>query len=901
MARPSSAKLHALAMALLCCAASAQSSTLNANATAPGAQQRVLQASAVSLCADARFAQRATLSTGYLFSCLIRASDGGVGCWGNNAQGQTSVPASAASSQLAVSAGHGYACALSASGSVSCWGCGGGYDSGQCSVPEAASSGTIAISAGQISACALSGGGSIHCWGFNREGQTSVPSDLPLEQVAVSCGIWHCCALSASGVPRCWGCGGDSGNGQCGIPPAVAASSLVSVSAGKHTCVLTSSGGIFCWGCEANNQAPCAVPSLSASSPAISVVATWDDSCLVNAAGGVVCWGLNAYGQGNVPSFAGSFVVSVAPSAFHACALTSTGVASCWGCGLNAGQCSTMSGAMLPCRVAPTTSPSPHPPSITSSSSMSASPSRTSSPSATLTPGLSCPATFFRSLPRTDLVGAPLTDAPLAVPSEGACRIACCGAPGCDGYAFAFTELRFGDASCFLYANVTATAKVSGYSSSLRESIALPSALASASPVGTPLPASGWPRRSGSATPNATPVALPISVFAGSTPGFCGDGGPASASCLQDPWGIVFKGDGTAYIADHTNHRIRSVATDGVIRTFAGTGSTEFNGDGMQATSASLHYPHSMVITGSGVLLVTDSGHHRIRSISPTTGLISTICGNGVAGFSGDGGAASSASLNYPVGLNMDGAGNLIIADFYNFRIRRIGVDGIISTLAGTGISGNAGDGGAATLALIGAPFHAVSDFFTGSLFICDPDNNIIREVLPSGTIRTFAQMQKPYDILVYSDGVRFVGALSGVFRVSGGIFTLIAPLFNALSINVWHGSLFSVKTPDSILVFPLPPVADNCGGTLFRSLPRMDLVGALVGTALSPGAPTLVSSLGYCRQACCDAPACDGFSFGTGDASFISGGTAGCFLYVNITQLIPNSAFSSGIYESTL
>ena len=97
------------------------------------------------------------------------------------------------------------------------------------------------------------------------------------------------------------------------------------------------------------------------------------------------------------------------------------------------------------------------------------------------------------------------------------------------------------------------------------------------------------------------------------------------------------------------------------------------------------------------------------------------------------------------------------------------------------------------------------------------------------------------------------------------------------------------------------PVPTPYCSPSLFRALPRMDLVGTLAGTAMSPGAPSLLPSTEACRQACCDAPACDGFSFGTGDASFVSGGSASCFLYVNITQLIPSSFASSGIYESTL
>ena len=110
-----------------------------------------------------------------------------------------------------------------------------------------------------------------------------------------------------------------------------------------------------------------------------------------------------------------------------------------------------------------------------------------------------------------------------------------------------------------------------------------------------------------------------------------------------------------------------------------------------------------------------------------------------------------------------------------------------------------------------------------------------------------------------------------------------------------------SLLVPGSPSASPSPSTSPYCAPSLFRSLPRMDLVGSLVGTALSPGAPVPLPSMSSCRQACCDAPACDGYAFASGDMSFISGGSAGCFLYVNITQLIPSSVMSSGIYESTL
>ena len=115
--------------------------------------------------------------------------------------------------------------------------------------------------------------------------------------------------------------------------------------------------------------------------------------------------------------------------------------------------------------------------------------------------------------------------------------------------------------------------------------------------------------------------------------------------------------------------------------------------------------------------------------------------------------------------------------------------------------------------------------------------------------------------------------------------------------------SVGAVGVPLTPSPSPSLPSLLYCAPSLFRSLPRMDLVGTLVGTALSPNSVSPASSFSTCRQACCDAPACDGFSFASGDASLLPGGSgvAGCFLLVNITQLIPNNAFSSGIYESTL
>jgi len=318
-----------------------------------------------------------------------------------------------------------------------------------------------------------------------------------------------------------------------------------------------------------------------------------------------------------------------------------------------------------------------------------------------VTPGLTCPPSHFRAIPRTDLVGAPLTDAPLATALEGACRIACCGAPGCDGYAFAFTELRFSSsASCSLYANLSATAPNSFAASGLRVGVVLPNPSASTSPAGTPLPEGGWPQRGGSVTPtitesysptasttpSPTPTWVPgfISTIGGNgDSGYGGDGGPATAASLC-PSSVAVISTGSIIISDACNNRIRLVVS-GIISTIAGNGAGGFGGDGSQATFARLNMPTSVTVTLTDAIIFADTNNTRIRQISPS-GIISTIAGDGIATYGGDGGQATSASLRYPQGVAVTSTGAIVIADQSNNRIRLVAPSGIISTLAGNGV-----------------------------------------------------------------------------------------------------------------------------------------------------------------------------------------------------------------------
>ncbi len=195
---------------------------------------------------------------------------------------------------------------------------------------------------------------------------------------------------------------------------------------------------------------------------------------------------------------------------------------------------------------------------------------------------------------------------------------------------------------------------------------------------------------------------------------------------------------GTIYISDTLNHRIRKVDTKGIISTIAGNGTEGFSGDGDAATHASLHSPGGIYVDKSGNLYIADTFNHRIRKVD-TKGTISTIAGNGTEGFSGDGGPATLASLLKPWDVTVDQEGNIYIADTFNHRIRRVDVQlGVITTVAGSGPTGEgkgdySGDGGPATRARLWRPRGICVDQSGKNLYIADTLNYRIRLVrLPS-------------------------------------------------------------------------------------------------------------------------------------------------------------------------
>jgi YD repeat-containing protein len=222
--------------------------------------------------------------------------------------------------------------------------------------------------------------------------------------------------------------------------------------------------------------------------------------------------------------------------------------------------------------------------------------------------------------------------------------------------------------------------------------------------------------------------------------GFGGDGGPAIWAHLAHPTGVAIGPEGSLYIADTSNHRIRRVGPDGIITTVAGTGSGDsggFDGDGGPATAALLAMPTGVAIGPEGSLYIADGSNHRIRRVGPD-GIIHTVAGTGFRGFDGDGGPATAARLNRHTGVAVGPDGSLYIADTGNQRIRRVGPDGIITTVAGTGSGGFDGDGGPATAARLSLP-SGVAIGPEGSLYIAEEDNHRIRRVGPDGIITTVA------------------------------------------------------------------------------------------------------------------------------------------------------------------
>jgi len=310
--------------------------------------------------------------------------------------------------------------------------------------------------------------------------------------------------------------------------------------------------------------------------------------------------------------------------------------------------------------------------------------------------------------------------------------------------------------------------------------------------------------------------------------GFGGDGGPAPRAQLNHPEGVAVDASGNLYIADTDNNRIRKISPNGIITTVAGTGIAGFSGDGGPASQAQLNHPEGVAVDASGNLYIADTGNNRIRKISPD-GIITTVAGTEIAGFSGDNGPASQAQLNQPEGIAVDASGNLFIADTDNDRIREVSPDGVIVTIAGD--EGFSGDGGPASQAQLNHPEGVAVDA-SGNLYIADTGNNRIRKISPNGIITTVAGngtpaiLNAPTGIAVSASGNLYI-ADTGNNRIrvvdpSGSITTLVSA--NGLQ-------------PAGIAVSPV--------GGLFISSTGDNQIFLTTETAMSQGGNALVVEAG--------------------------------------------------------
>ncbi|MGP8217623.1 MAG: T9SS type A sorting domain-containing protein [Bacteroidia bacterium] len=262
--------------------------------------------------------------------------------------------------------------------------------------------------------------------------------------------------------------------------------------------------------------------------------------------------------------------------------------------------------------------------------------------------------------------------------------------------------------------------------------------------------------------------------------GYTGDGGAATAAELHGATNVKVDASGNIYIGDYYNNCIRKVNTSGIISTVVGNGIPGYSGDGGQATAAEIDRPHDIAIDASGDLYIVDVNNSCIRKVN-TSGIISTFAGNGIGGYSGDGGQATAAELDVPLSVALDASGNLYITDKFNNAIRKVNTSGVISTFAGNGTAGYNGDGIQATSAEINAPWGIALDA-AGNVYIGDDLNNRIRKINTSGTITTIAgngtpgysgdggvatvaKIDNPLGVAVDASGSVYIGDYSN-FRV---------------------------------------------------------------------------------------------------------------------------------------
>jgi uncharacterized protein (TIGR03437 family) len=339
-----------------------------------------------------------------------------------------------------------------------------------------------------------------------------------------------------------------------------------------------------------------------------------------------------------------------------------------------------------------------------------------------------------------------------------------------------------------------------------------------------------------------------ITTYAGNGSfGSAGDGGPATDASLSGPSALAFDAAGNLYIAEASTNRIRKVTPGGVITTVAGNGTTGWAGDGGPATSARLSYPYGVAVDPAGNLYVADNLNARIRKVS-SSGIITTIAGNGFISYSGDGGPASASQLYAASTLALDRAGNLFVGDAGNYRIRKISAAGMVSTVAGNGTNGYSGDGGPATNAQI---YGIAGLAIDGSGNIYFTDGHRVRRVSSAGTITTFAgngsatfggdggpaanaQLYFPNSLAVDDSGNLFIadGSNGRIRKVSAsGVITTVAGDRSAAATSQDGPAGTAMLSPGALALGPAGELYFSDAGTRIRKLTSSGMIVTIAGT----------------------------------------------------------------------
>jgi DNA-binding beta-propeller fold protein YncE len=405
----------------------------------------------------------------------------------------------------------------------------------------------------------------------------------------------------------------------------------------------------------------------------------------------------------------------------------------------------------------------------------------------------------------------------------------------------------------------------------------------------------------------ATGAITTVAGSDGGASGFGGDGGPATSALLSFPRGLAFDAAGNLWVADSGNSRVRRIAAaTGAITTVAGGPAVGFSGDGGPASSAELAFPAGVAVdTLAGHVYVADTANFRLRRIAAGTGVITTVAGGGSCPGSPPGAAgvpATSACLGQVNGVAAHAATGAVYLTA-GPRVYRLSA-GVLAPHAGNGTDDLCGDGGPATAACVSEALGVAVDA-AGNVYAADTYNGRIRRVAAgTGVISTIAGgggvQPPPGGAAVIAAGTAALAFPTDVAvdGATGALYLADVESAEAFPGRVYRLAYAATAPPGT--PSPTPSSSPYCAPGRFRRFPRMDLVGALAGTALAPGASVVLPTEDACRQACCDAPACDGYAYDASSAARAAG-AADCWLYVNVTQLVPSSGMASGVLRSVL